>query len=90
LNFTFYYEEELHCYHRMEFFITKALKSCNDMPNPDFHATVIKGLLAMYLSDNKALTPQKKKYSLSLVRNAGSLVWLYYHWCRILRATKVL
>lgn len=90
LNFTFYYEDEFQCRDRLEFFITRALKSCVDLPNPDFHVTVIKGLLAMYLSDRKALTPQKKKHSLSLVNSAGSLVWLYHYWCRLLRGAKIL
>ena len=90
LNFTAYYENGLQCRDRLEFFIAEALKSCPNLPYAGFHATVVKGLLAMYLSDKKALTPQTKRYSLSLVKSSGLSVRLYHHWCRLLRMGNIL
>jgi tetraprenyl-beta-curcumene synthase len=85
-NFTTKYETGSECLERLTFFIEQSIKACRHLPHPRFHLTVIKGLLAMYLSDPKALTPEIKENSLCLVRRGGPKSRLYHIACCLLRA----
>lgn len=87
-NFTSNYRNRSECLNRLAFFLKQSIRSCRALPNPYFHLTVIRGLLAMYLSDPKALEPQNKETSLNLVGYAGPKCRLYHYCCRLLRALK--
>jgi tetraprenyl-beta-curcumene synthase len=90
LNFTFQYPNLDECYERLEFFKEQSETACRQLPNPGFHLTIIRGLLAMYLSDPKALTPALKEYSLRLVRSAGMRCGMYHRCCIGLRKAGVI
>lgn len=89
-NFTFKYRTGSECVERLAFFIRQSIRACQRLPNPRFHLTIIRGLLAMYLSDPKALTPEIKKNSLVLVRKGGVKSRLFHQCCRLLRVSKKL
>lgn len=84
-NFTFKYENSSECLERLVFFVQQSIQTCRCLPCPRFHLTVIRGLLAMYLSDPKALIPAIKKNSLYLVRQGGTKSRLYHRACSLLR-----
>ncbi len=87
-NFTFKYQNQSQCRARLTFFIKESIRVCLALPNPSFHLTIIRGLLAMYLSDPKALDPKNKRLSLDLVRHAGPKCRFYHRCCRLLRILK--
>jgi len=84
-NFTIKYETSSECLERLAFFIQQSIQACRYLPQRRFHLTVIRGLLAMYLSDPKALTPELKNNSLYLVRQGGLESRLYHGVCGLLR-----
>ncbi|MCX7745291.1 MAG: tetraprenyl-beta-curcumene synthase family protein [Clostridia bacterium] len=90
LNFTYYYENLEQCEERLTFFLNQALTSCSKLRYPKFHITVIKGLLAMYLSDPKASNGLNRLTSRNLLRKGLSGTILYHNLCRILRSAKVI
>ncbi len=90
LNFTGYYKNLKHCEERLALFSENALEACHGLQYAEFHTTVVKGLLAMYLSDPKAFSNMNRFASRNLIRKGGKETKLYYHMCRMLRAVKAL
>ncbi|HHV99736.1 MAG TPA: tetraprenyl-beta-curcumene synthase family protein [Clostridiaceae bacterium] len=90
LNFTNYYKNLKQCEERLAFFSENALNACSKLQYKEFHLTVVKGLLAMYLSDPKAYSNMNRLVSKSLIKRGGKETTLYYHMCRMLRAVKTL
>jgi tetraprenyl-beta-curcumene synthase len=88
LNFTHYYNNLLECQERLKFFISQSLKSCTPLRYPKFHQTIIKGLLAMYLSDAKALTTENLRTTKEILRHSGTTAKFYFGCCRLLRSLK--
>lgn len=84
-NFTFKYPNRSECQNRLTYFLKQSIRACRTLPKPSFHLTVVRGLLAMYLSDPKAFSPQNKQVSLNLNRYAGPKCQLYHYCCRLLR-----
>lgn len=85
LNFTYYYKNLKHCEERLSYFIDRSISQCSLLKYPDFHLTVIKGLLATYLSDPKALTGMNRLSSQSLIKKGGIDTAFYHKLCRLLR-----
>jgi len=90
LNFTFYYKDIKLCEERIIFFLKKSLEMGSTLKYPLFHKTVVKGLLAMYLSDKKAFQKHNKKVSTSIVKEGESSTVFYHKICKILRHLKLL
>lgn len=89
LNFTSYYRTLKQCEERLVYFIEHSLECCADLQYPEFHTTVVKGLLAMYLSDPKAIWGLNRVASRNVLNSsAGNKI--YYNLCRILRFAKVI
>lgn len=86
LNFTSYYPNADFCKERLIFFLRQSLSKCAALRYPQFHYTVIQGLLAMYLTDPKASVKEKKAISHCLVRQGGWKARLYFHICKLLRS----
>ena len=53
LNFCSYYENEQVILDRMKHFVEEAEKSIGDLPHAKFHRLISRGLLGIYLSDQK-------------------------------------
>lgn len=90
LNFVSYYDNLKQCEGRLAFFTNRALSACQNLEYAEFHLTVVKGLLAMYLSDPKAECNMNRLTSRNLVKMSGRETVLYHHMCKILRAVKAL
>lgn len=87
LNFTYYYNNLKECEERICLFITNSLKYCSRLKYPKFHNTIIKGLLAMYLSDPKAHHGMNRLTTKHLIKKGGLDAQVYYNICRLLRAS---
>jgi len=90
LNFTAYYKSSRQCRTRMELFVERSFEECAALRYPEFHITIIRGLLAMYLSDPKAAKGEKRRISRSLLKKGGSRALVYFYLCRLLRRIKKL
>jgi tetraprenyl-beta-curcumene synthase len=85
-NFTSYYTSAEECCGRLSHFIGQSLHKCAGLEYGGFHETVVRGLLAMYLSDAKALNSTNGRISKRLIRLGGRKAMLYWNACRALRA----
>lgn len=90
LNFTYYYKNLKHCEARLSYFFERSLEQCSGLRYPEFHITIVKGLMAMYLSDPKASWGLNKLASWNLLKKGGKDLKLYYNLCRLLRFAKVI
>lgn len=86
LNFTRYYKNLKQCEERLAFYIQQALSKCSRLKYPGFHFTIIRGLLAMYLSDPKAASGGRGIVSRRLLKAGGKRAGSYYNICRLLRS----
>jgi tetraprenyl-beta-curcumene synthase len=67
-------------------FLDESLVRVETLPRPVFHRTVTQGLLALYLSDPKALSADRNKISQQLLRQGGPEgLWLQKV-CTLLRS----
>lgn len=79
LNFCFYYENEKQLMNRLEHFAVEADKSIRNMPDWHFHYFINKGLLAIYLADEKVRKQEKVRgISKKLIRIGGGSTWFFF------------
>jgi tetraprenyl-beta-curcumene synthase len=90
LNFVSYYSSPLDAEEGLLRFLWEALQRAKALPRPAFHGTVVSGLLALYLSDPKALVPARKKTTQRLLRAGGPEVFSLHRVCLALRRCGVL
>lgn len=85
LNFVCYYKSMEECKQRLKYFVEMSMESCLRLTYPNFHLTVIRGLLAMYLSDLKAYSSLNAQTSNELIKAGGYRAVIYLKLCRLLR-----
>ncbi|HHY38052.1 MAG TPA: tetraprenyl-beta-curcumene synthase family protein [Clostridia bacterium] len=85
LNFVKAYQSTEQQNERLLFFIRNSLKGANSLPDGLYHETVIKGMLALYLSDPKVATAGLWPRARVLIRAAGFDTLFMHSLCRILR-----
>lgn len=90
LNFVAYYRNPAQTSERLAYFVDQARQQARLLPEPDFHQTIIQGLLAMYLSDPKTNRQPERIIKTTLLSQAGWFTNLCYTFCRLLRARKLL
>jgi len=90
LNFVSYYSNPEECLKRLKFFLEKSLEEVNCLPRSEFHLLIVKGLLAMYLSDSKVERQGLSYMAWDLINQAGPDVHGMYRFCKLLRRMKVL
>lgn len=90
LNFVAYYQDSSRITARLSLFIRQAFVQAAALPHPEFHTTVVQGLLAMYLSDPKANAPEEQAIKNSLLTTAGGYTRFLYFLCKLLRFRKKL
>jgi tetraprenyl-beta-curcumene synthase len=83
-NFTKYYRDARECGERLAFLAGHALALCCELGNPGFHKTVVRGLLALYLSDPKA-ADLDRDVSREILKSGGVQARIYYELCNLLR-----
>ena len=80
-NFTHYYRNLKECEERIDFFINNAFVTCSQLDYPIFHLSIIKWLLAIFLSHPKARFGLKRIASYNILKNRGKS---YCRLCRLL------
>lgn len=89
LNFVSCYPDGDTCHRRLLFFLERALAAVSTLPRAFFHRTVVKGLLALYLSDPKVKDLGLRGLARELLAAGGVDARLMYHTCRALRAARL-
>lgn len=79
LNFCFYYDNDKHLLQRLEHFAIEADKSIQQLPDQPFHYFINKGLIAMYLADEKVRKQKNvEKIARRLLRIGGGSTWFFF------------
>lgn len=90
LNFVAYYNPTGMIYERMHLFLENSLKQANKLNYSKFHQVVVKGLLAMYLSDEKSMDGDIRFVVKRLLKNSGMGTNLLYRLCLQLRKKNII
>lgn len=90
LNFVSFYKDPEECKRRLGYFLERALRCTADLPRAGFHQGVVRGLLALYLSDPKVETNALGETATSLLEKAGPDARAMWKACRFLRGAGVL
>ncbi|WP_331446251.1 tetraprenyl-beta-curcumene synthase family protein [Natranaerobius thermophilus] len=90
LNFVFFYPNKEMMLTRLKYFVNKSLESIKELPNADFHKMVVKGLLALYLSDPKIESQGMELLRNDLLSTGGSDTLMLYKVCKSLRRVGVI
>ena len=79
LNFCFYYKDETELYSRLEYFVKESDKQTSELPDQKFHRLINRGLLGIYLSDQK-VNQQKdvKKLTKKVLKQGGTVSRFFY------------
>ncbi|WP_209123940.1 tetraprenyl-beta-curcumene synthase family protein [Alkalihalobacillus sp. BA299] len=79
LNFCFYYKNEAEMISRFRHFVEQAEKSINQLPNRNFHYLINKGLVAIYLADEKVQRQKKVKETAKKFIRLGGLSTIFFY-----------
>ncbi len=90
LNFVSFYNNDIEKKERLLLFLSQSFKNISNLDNPNFHELIIEGLLAMYLSDEKAFSVSEKPITLSLIKSSPMEVRLLHQLCLLLRKRKTI
>lgn len=86
LNFITYYQTKNHLKQRLMLFIRNSMASTRNFKNGSFHELVVKGLLAMYLSDPKVKeNDELNDLAMELINFSGMDTKIMYKLCLYLR-----
>lgn len=87
LNFCSYYSSESSMMKRLEYFVEKADDHLQGIPHENFHKLINRGLLGVYLSDDKVATHKdRNKLAKKLIRLGGMTTYFFYFNGRAYRA----
>ncbi len=90
LNFVSFYPHPSEAEIRIGCFVDRALESVSVLPCAEFHAGVVRGLLALYLSDPKAEAGALRGVAVRLLERGGTDARLMWKACRHLRKAGLL
>ncbi|WP_018211319.1 tetraprenyl-beta-curcumene synthase family protein [Desulfitobacterium hafniense] len=85
LNFVEYYASKKEQQERLLLFVETALSQARSLRYPDFHEAIIRGLLAMYLSDQKGKSRECGQVTAELIQAGGRPVKVLFWICLQLR-----
>lgn len=91
LNFCFYYEDENELFTRLKHFIVEADRHTKKLPHKQFHQMINRGLLGVYLSDDK-VKKQKGVFKMAkkMIKFAGTTSLFFYLNGRVYRKVRKL
>ncbi len=79
LNFLFYYENEEEMIDRFRLFVGKSEELIEKLPDPKFHKMIIRGVIAIYISDEKVQKDKEMKIkSKKMIKMGGLPTLLFY------------
>ena len=79
LNFCFYYENEEKLFERLKHFVEQADKHTKQLPHSRFHQLINRGLLGIYLSDEKVRKQKKVSKLAKTMIKKGGLTSLFFY-----------
>lgn len=79
LNFCFYYKDESELFNRLKHFVEEADKHTNKLPHQKFHKLINRGLLGVYLSDEKVNEQHNiRKLAKDMIKTSGPIGYFFY------------
>lgn len=79
LNFCFYYKNEQSLFERLKHFVTEADKHTEGLPNKRFHRLINRGLLGIYLSDEKVRSQKSVQHlAKEIIKSSGLVSFFFY------------
>ncbi len=79
LNFCFYYENEEALFKRLRHFVENADHHTAQLPHRKFHKLINRGLLGVYLSDEKVRRQERiRKLAWEMIKTAGPVSYFFY------------
>lgn len=85
LNFVSFYNDIGECENRIKVFLKKAKQSAMTLKHPLFHKTIVEGLMALYLSDPKAVLGKHKVITGNFLKESGCFTKILHFICLHLR-----
>ncbi|MBM7715852.1 tetraprenyl-beta-curcumene synthase [Bacillus thermophilus] len=80
LNFCFYYKNNEEMLNRFIHFLDEADKHTNNLPDRKFHRLINRGLLGVYLSDNKVHKQENVKSMARKMMKRGGFISYFFYW----------
>ncbi|UII57980.1 tetraprenyl-beta-curcumene synthase family protein [Cytobacillus spongiae] len=79
LNFCFYYQDEQELFDRLKHFILEADRHTEGLPHKQFHKLINRGLVGIYLSDEKVRKQKNvKKLAKEMIKTSGMISYFFY------------
>ncbi|SDC26424.1 tetraprenyl-beta-curcumene synthase family protein [Shouchella lonarensis] len=79
LNFLFYYDSKEQMEERFRYFVRKAEETLSELPDPKFHRMLIRGVIALYLADEKVQKdPELKGQSKEIFKTGGLHTFFFF------------
>ncbi|MGM0790612.1 tetraprenyl-beta-curcumene synthase family protein [Bacillus infantis] len=79
LNFCFYYQDEQQLFARLQHFIAEADKHIEGLPHKSFHRLINRGLLGIYLSDEKVRRQKHvRRLARHIIKTGGPVSFFFY------------
>ncbi len=79
LNFCFYYKNEQSLFERLKHFVEEADKHTEGLPNRRFHQLINRGLVGIYLSDEKVRSQKTVRLlAKEMIRSSGLISFFFY------------
>jgi tetraprenyl-beta-curcumene synthase len=79
LNFCFYYENEKQLFQRLKYFMKEADQHTKKLPHKQFHRLINRGLLGIYLSDEKVRKQQNvRRLANNMIKIGGPISFFFY------------
>lgn len=79
LNFCFYYEDEKSLFQRLKHFVQEADRHIEGLPDKRFHRLINRGLLGLYLSDEKVRKQRSvKALAKEMIKSSGMISLFFY------------
>ncbi|MFC0473978.1 tetraprenyl-beta-curcumene synthase family protein [Robertmurraya beringensis] len=89
LNFCFYYKDEKALFERLNHFVNEADRHIENLPYKRFHQLINRGLLGIYLSDDKVRNQKGvRKLSRTMIWNSGPIGLFFYINGRLYRSVQ--
>ncbi|MEI5908793.1 tetraprenyl-beta-curcumene synthase family protein [Bacillus spongiae] len=86
LNFCFYYQNNQELFERLQYFIEQADEQTKHLPHRQFHRLINRGLLGVYLSDEKVAEQKEvKRLAKKMIRKSGFISQFFYFNGRLYR-----
>ncbi|MCM3759564.1 tetraprenyl-beta-curcumene synthase family protein [Alkalihalobacillus oceani] len=79
LNFLFYYRDEKEMIERFQFFAEKAEESLAALPDPKFHRMLMRGVIAIYIADEKVQGDKEMKQKAKQMIKTGGLPTMIFY-----------